>query len=377
MARRLRSDFPPPLEMTATPAPKFEARAKRKILGLQWLSTGKRMRVYQGDPAKLAGASPTLSDELLQLVSSRYGIQSQNAVQLGGSWNLNVRLNEYVVRVYGPWVVAERLQEMQRVRQELRAKGVPIPELKAARDGSYSCIFEDCLVEVEQFIDGTPMATWQQLQAGFHALGELHSFMATLSVGVPSPVANHLPAELALAATEDVLFAIRQWNLTEEEERYAETIAELVSMLPNMNLPVQLVHGDFKDNNLVFHKEELRAVLDFDFMGVRPRIDDLALPLHTMLQHGIELSKVRKLLDCYDSGCEIRLSNEERQALPYAMARMALSYLQYLMIPGDEAYRARCRREFRTSRGPACEWWLRMLRNDNFRERGFVLKNSS
>jgi Ser/Thr protein kinase RdoA (MazF antagonist) len=34
------------------------------------------------------------------------------------------------------------------------------------------------------------------------------------------------------------------------------------------------VHGDFWDDNVYFHGEELVAVTDLDFMGNRPRVDD-------------------------------------------------------------------------------------------------------
>lgn len=329
------------------------------------------MRVYQGDPMKLACASPTLSNELLQFVERRYGLQVQKAVQLGGSWNLNVSVDNYVVRVYGPWVEFERLQEVQRVRQQLKRKGMPIPALKLACDGASICTFKDCCVEVEQFIDGTPMETWPQLLAGFHTLGQLHNCMVKINLEVPPPVANHLPEELALPATADVLAVIRAWPLTEAEQQYADAVEELVYLLPILHLPVQLVHGDFKDNNLVFREDKLVAVLDFDFMGIRPRIDDLALPLHTLLAHGIALSKVRELLEQYEVGNGTSLSDQERRALPYAMARMALSYLQYLMIPGDQEYMAKCRREFGESRGPACQLWLNMLKHAAFRENAF------
>ncbi|MCB0065121.1 MAG: phosphotransferase, partial [Caldilineaceae bacterium] len=149
-------------------------------------------------------------------------------------------------------------------------------------------------------------------------------------------------------------------------------IAELVQMLPVLDLPVQPVHGDFKDNNLVFQDNTLVAVLDFDFMGVRPRIDDLALPLHSLLQRGMPLRDVQRLVDTYDAGCAVPLSRQERRALPHAMARMALCYLQYMLIPGDEAYQLHCRREFNESRGPACVWWLAQLENPHFRENGFT-----
>jgi Ser/Thr protein kinase RdoA (MazF antagonist) len=330
------------------------------------------MHVYKGDPTKLAGRSPVLSMELLQFVERCYDLQTDHPVKLGGSWNLNVLADGHVVRVYGPWVTAERLQELQRIRQILRSRGIPVAELKPARDGSSICTFDDCVVEVERYVGGIPMKTWNQVLIGMGALGQVHTLMADLDIDAPPPVANHLPEELALAGTEDVLRVMRAWQSTASEERYINAVEALAHLLPVMNLPVQLVHGDFKDNNVIFRDEELVAVLDFDFMGVRPRIDDLALPLHTMLQRGEKMGKVRKLVEAYNSGCSVPLSAQERRALPYAMARMSLAYLQYLMIPGDEAYMSRCRQEFNESRGPACEWWLRKLEDDDFREGGFV-----
>ena len=39
----------------------------------------------------------------------------------------------------------------------------------------------------------------------------------------------------------------------------------------------QLVHGDFWDDNGLFREGRIVLVTDLDFMGVRPRVDDLAL----------------------------------------------------------------------------------------------------
>ncbi|HRW08475.1 MAG TPA: phosphotransferase [Caldilineaceae bacterium] len=340
------------------------------------------MRVYQGDPTKLAADSPALSTDLLAYVAQTYGFDIADAEKLGGSWNLNVRADlvtgeRCVIRVYGPWVTAARVHELQRIRRILDEKGLPTPQLQPTTDGTFSTLFEGSVVEVETYVDGTPMQTWQQLCTGMRTLAKLHTHMAALDCEIPPPVANHLPEELALAATEDVLRVIEAWDPTPQEQRFAAAVAELVQMLPVVELPVQLVHGDFKDNNLVFRENKLAAVLDFDFMGVRPRIDDLALPLHTLLQRGMPLRDVQRLVDLYDAGCAVPLSQQERRALPHAMARMALCYLQYMLIPGDEAYQLHCRREFNENRGPACVWWLEQLRNRRFREDGFMNRTTT
>ena len=330
------------------------------------------MRAYSGDPIKLAAPDPVLSAELLNFVANRYGLSAQSPRKLGGSFNLNVLLNDHVLRVYGPWVSAERLSELQRIRQTLQARGVPVPDLRLALDGSPWCIFGDCVLEVERYVDGAPMKSLEQLRLGMRMLGQLHSLMADLEVNVPPPLANHLPEELALAATEDVIALIHTWGPTPQEERYAEIAETLARTLPVMDLPRQPVHGDFWHNNVLFREDALVAILDFDFMGMRPRVDDLALPLSYFFQFGGQLADVRELIAAYDSGATPPLSDDERRALPSAMARMALSFLQYLLIPGGEAYAQRARREFNTSRGPACEWWLNAWRDPALQEVAFI-----
>ena len=359
------------------------------------------MRVYYGDPAKLAAPRPALSSQLLELVGERYGLCVDSPRDLGGSFNLNVLVDGHVLRVYGPWVSAERLQELQRIRRVLRSRGAPIPGLRPAADGSPWGAWGDCVFEVESYMAGAPMDSWERLSTGMRALGRLHSLMADLDVRVPPPIANHLPQEIALAATLDATAIIRSWGPTAQEERYAECAETLARMLPVTPLPCQLVHGDFWDNNVLFHDSELdriqdgtrtvlgrrgaagvcsshpgfglAAVLDLDFAGVRPRIDDLALPLgYCVLDAGARPADVRGLVDAYDAGCTTPLSDGERRALPFAMARMALSFLQYLVLPGDAAYLAGRRQELNEKRGPACAWWLDALRDGALEEGTFA-----
>jgi Ser/Thr protein kinase RdoA (MazF antagonist) len=329
------------------------------------------MRVYHGDPTKLAAPRPSLSAELVGFVAERYELHVDHPRDIGGSFNLNVLVEGHVVRVYGPWVSAERVQELQRIRRTLQARGLPIPSLLPATDGATWSAFDDCVLEVEEYVNGAPMDSWERLRNGMRTLGRMHALMADLDIRVPPPIANYLPQELALAATREATAVIRGWGPTPQEERYAEIAETLARMLPVLDLPCQLVHGDFKDTNVLFRDAELVALLDFDFAGVRPRVDDLALPLGYLLRKGARLTRVRELVDAYDSACATPLSGRERHALPFAMARAALSFLQYLVLPGDAAYMRRLRREFNQERGPTCEWWLRALRETALWEGAF------
>lgn len=330
------------------------------------------MCVYHGDPSKLAAPRPALSPELLAFVEERYDLSVRTPRDLGGSFHLNLGVDGHVLRVYGPWVSAARLEEVQRVRRMLRARGFPIPDLRPAVDGSLWCAFGDGFLEVERYVDGLPMASWEQWRIGMRTLGRLHTHMAGLDLQVPPPIANYLPAAQALAATLEATAVVRAWGPTPQEERYAAIAETLAGLLPAVELPRQPVHGDFKDTNVLFRQTDLVAVLDFDFMGVRPRIDDLALSLHNLLQTGAPLAQVRGLVDAYDAGCAAPLSARERRALPFAMARMSLAYLQYLVLLGDAAYVRRLRREFNAQRGPACQWWLEAIRDHGLAHRAFV-----
>ncbi len=316
------------------------------------------MWVYHGDPQKLAAPDPEASPELFEFVARRYGLQGVSPRDLGGSFNLNVLLDGYVVRVYGPWVSDARLQVLQDLRRTLRARGVPIPEVRPALDGSPWCRFGDTVLEVERYVSGGPMDSFERLCAGMRALGRLHASMADLEVAVPPPIANHLPQGLALDATIAVKALVASWPPTAEEARLADAAEDLARRLPVIDLPDQAVHGDFWDNNVLFAGAEVAAVLDFDFAGVRPRVDDLALPLAYALEvRGAGFASLGALVECYDADAMPRLSADERRALPFAMARMALCFLQYLTIPADAAQTRRLRREFRQRRGPACAWW--------------------
>ncbi len=91
----------------------------------------------------------------------------------------------------------------------------------------------------------------------------------------------------------------------------------------------QLVHGDFWDNNVLYLGTDIVLIHDFDHMGRRARIEDVALTIHFLNSeraadreengHGL-----RRMVDAYDSELQDHLSAVERAALPVAIARQPL-----------------------------------------------------
>ncbi len=163
--------------------------------------------------------------------------------------------------------------------------------------------------------------------------------------------------------------AIRAFAASADEERIARVSEELASALlcagdeRSLELPRQLVHGDFWDNNVKFQNGSLVAVLDLDFMEEGARIDDLALVLYyansgstfASLRSPVErMQALRELVDAYDSGLECHLSEKERAALPLALARTPLKYARHLLLRTSAADQ----RAVALAEAPELEWAL-------------------
>src|SRR5262249_24801968 len=94
-------------------------------------------------------------------------------------------------------------------------------------------------------------------------------------------------------------------------------------------LPRQLTHGDFWDDNVFFRGEDPVFVADFGFLAERARLDDLALTLYYAdtefgLTGADRSAALRPLVRAYTGGLGSPLTQAEREALPWAIARQPL-----------------------------------------------------
>jgi len=114
-----------------------------------------------------------------------------------------------------------------------------------------------------------------------------------------------------------------------------------------------VVHGDFWDDNIYLRGQQIVAVTDFDFLGRRPRIDDLALLLYFADERpyftgsGFRDAATRRhqlapLVRAYASSLTIPLSSTELEALPLALARQPLwTYGSWLLTDPDDEHARR------------------------------------
>ena len=293
----------------------------------------------------LRGLRPTSTPTMLATLQERYGIAAEQVRDLGGSSSLNLLIADgdarYVLRFYRPYVTAGRLAAIHHVRRELGRGGVPCALMMPTRDGQPWVSVGGRLLEVERFIDHDGnMDSWDRLERGLPLLGRIHSLLQAVEVSTEgrTPLfANHVEPAQAQAATAHGTARMRGWQPTPAEERLASMADELAALVTAGErylveaLPRQVVHGDFWDNNVLFRGDRVALVADFDFIGERARIDDLALTLYFAdagFGHdeadGSRLVRLRRLVDAYASGLDQPLTPSERAALPWAMARQPL-----------------------------------------------------
>jgi homoserine kinase type II len=272
---------------------------------------------------------------------------------LGGSGTINLALDlgrgrTTVARVHRMETSWARVSAEQAVRRELAEKGMPtvVPDaLCRLQDGR--------LLELEPYVNASDrMHTPDRLSAGFTLLARLHSALRMSRYPPAAAVAqhaNHVHAEEAERLTRAGAERILAWPHPDLHPYAAQVVEHVakVAVLEQQLTPaqvVQLVHGDYWDNNVLFAGQHLAAVLDFGFMGRRARIDDLALPFWFWLLepgHGppglADIALLARLADAYDRGADHPLSTEERSALPLAVARQPAWSTGHWVLELDEA----------------------------------------
>lgn len=289
------------------------------------------------------GRRPSLSPILVDGVQRKYDLSLSNAEDLGGSVNLNLLVpsgdRQFVVRVYRSHVTAARVDALQHARTLLAAGGVPCAEPVLTADGASLVAVGGNIVEVEPFVDSdATMDSLDRIASGLPMLGRIHRLLSTVdrprALGDP-PFTNYVDSVGVVESTRVGTDRIRSWTPTSDERDLADAADRLADAVAHSHpqlgdLTRQLVHGDYWDNNVLFRRGQVVLVGDLDFMGVRPRIDDLALTLYFAMYQLDDplgedgLRRLVQLVDGYDRGASPRLSAIERAALPIVIARQPL-----------------------------------------------------
>jgi Ser/Thr protein kinase RdoA (MazF antagonist) len=287
-----------------------------------------------------------VGSKLFGQVGRWWGLDLGEVDGLSRSHNTTVLRPELgvVVRVYRPGVSVERVAALQAARRALGDAGLPVVPLIWSPWGRTVEAVNGRVVEVEEYVehDGR-MNTPPRLLSGVVLLAVVHDALADLRLGPEGdhcPDANWIsPVDVASNVRAGV-DRIRGWGDPANRD-LIDTALRLADLVSEAEAPLaaggagQLVHGDFWDDNVYFRGEKLVAVADLDFMGNRPRVDDLALTLYftdeeMQLAHAGDrpaeerIATLRPLVRAYAAALSTPLSEAEWQALPWALARQPL-----------------------------------------------------
>ena len=323
------------------------------------------------------GRRPSPSAELDALLRRHWGVRrTERDWNLGGSANLNLLVtdddaNLFVARVYRSFVTPARLAGIQTVRSLLASNGIVTAEAVPTAEGEPWTRCQDGLVEVEPFVTSTArMDILERVGAALPVLGRIHTVLSDVALehDAATPVfSNYLGPDDLPRAVGAGTRRIRSWNPTAREAELADVADRLAAVVADLGERCgsrgrdQLVHGDFWDNNVLFRGEAVSLVADFDFLGLRQRVEDLALTLYFVCLDIADLtedaSALRALIAAYESGLDSPLSTQEREALPLAMARQPLwSIGVWVALLDDEA----TARRHLAATATSLEWGLRL-----------------
>jgi homoserine kinase type II len=223
----------------------------------------------------------------------------------------------------------------------LRQKGFPVPELLETRSGQESMLAHAGRVyEVFNYVpgeryDGSLAQTghagktlarfhravadfqtaWQPPPGGYHDSPAVRAGLNS----IPTTIGSH---ESVFGQEAELL------SLTQTLYEHYDQAAERVNELGFADWPSWIVHGDWHPGNMLFRRDKVAVVLDFDAVRRSPTVTDVA---NGVLQFSIlrggddpgrwpeffDQTRMRRFLLGY--GSRVKLNRAQRRTIPHLM----------------------------------------------------------
>ena len=280
--------------------------------------------------------------------------------RLGGTFDRTLSLHTdtgvWVLQLAPRWVRPERLTSIQAVRAALVDFDVPVPQAVPAVDGRFQVPMDGRPAELMPWLpaDGD-LDRWSRLDGAAGLLARLHDALAGVEIAgfVPPPLSNGIPSGQYGAWLDRTRGAVAAAPADAGDRAAALASCDWAEALHNRadadgvpTLPTQLTHGDFGHGNVLFRDGTPAAIIDFEFTGVRPRIDDLADLAFTPQWRPVfgqaaippaarDWSYVGRLVGGYGTMARVPLTDDELAVLPVAMARLPLVWMAQAGLQAD------------------------------------------
>jgi len=261
-----------------------------------------------------------LQNETIQSVyRPSTGAKEENAYRVG---------ERYVVKLSTNLAV---LQKAQRLTAALKAAGVPVAETIPTADGRDFARDGEVYFFLSQRLQGAPLGSEALLRQADLArrvgagIARLHGALLQLD-------GEGLDRMELMCDSLDELERVQ--TRTGLPESFVQEYGRAAPLL--QRLPSQIIHRDLNPSNILFEGGELSGFVDFDLAAIGPRVFDLcyfatAVLSETLPRHRVERNQwdalVQNLLAGYES--LEKLTDEEKQALPYVMLSNQVQAIAY------------------------------------------------
>lgn len=99
------------------------------------------------------------------------------------------------------------------------------------------------------------------------------------------------------------------------------------------SLPKRIIHGDYNSKNILFFKDQVKGVIDFNYARLAPRIQDLANGAIDIRWDSdrVDFSRLLEYLQAYQSETEEKITRQELSALKDAYRAALLEGLAFVL----------------------------------------------
>jgi len=244
----------------------------------------------------------------------------------------------YVFELISPGQVPRR-EEMAATLEALSARGLQtIPKYLPSLNGDYIVFHGSDICQLSPCVEGIELVRPGYIFEEWRGVALANFLVAMRDKAHPSlPLTKSRPFSI-LAFIDDMLRKMPQSN-----PDIAEKTADIIDFLNadfrhvHDRLPVIFCHGDFHPLNVIWSKNGISAVIDWEFMGIKPEFYDVANLIGCVgmeYPHGLTGDLTINFLITLDNARF--LSPTSRQYLPEAVIALRFAWLSVWLRNGDQ-----------------------------------------
>jgi 4-aminobutyrate aminotransferase-like enzyme/Ser/Thr protein kinase RdoA (MazF antagonist) len=293
--------------------------------------------------------------EVAAMLRDHYGITADDILELGSQQDRNFRItygdHRAVLKIANSSWSTESLLAQDAGMRALANLGHAVVPIPVGESTTVTLHGSEHVVRLLTFVTGTPLADWDHLAPPLVAqLGELAAHVTGNLAGLQHPGLDRW-LQWDLRQARDLIKAllprVEDMLLSNSILTLSTAACDLLDQV-GPRLPVQPIHGDLTDDNLVAEpaadgRPVLTGIIDFGDLALGWRVAELAVACTSLLHH--EPRQPTAVLPAIKAFHRISpLSDTEIAALwPMVVARAAVlvvSGLAQLAIDPDNAYAA-------------------------------------